>query len=161
MMNYRLFRLNRKLLLFFASALLFNGLIQAQFQKDSLEIMTSINHFFLGMKQQDTALMHQQMHSSLNYMRTFRKNKDGQTKIDAISTKDFLLAIVKDKSAQLEEKISRPKIFVDDVLATVWVDYEFWYNGKFSHAGVDAFTLIMVDEVWQIAAVVDTRKRPK
>jgi Putative lumazine-binding len=134
---------------------------KAQTNQDSLDIMKPINAFFLGMKQLDTTLIHQQLHPSLNYLRTFRKNKNGETKIDSTRVHDFMKAIVKDKSAQLEEKIYNPKLLMDDILASVWVDYEFWYNGKFSHSGVDVFTLIKVNAIWQIAAIVDTRKRPK
>jgi hypothetical protein len=135
--------------------------LNAQSLSDSLAIMQPINNFFLGMKQQDTTFIKQQLHPNLHHLNTFRKNKAGLTKIDSIRTRDFMLSIAKNKGAQLEEKIFRPKILLDDVLATVWVDYEFWYNGKLSHTGVDAFTLIKVEAGWQIIAVVDTRKFPK
>jgi hypothetical protein len=132
---------------------------RAQSQKDSLEIMQSINNFFLGMKIKDTVLLKAQILPSIKYFRTFNKDKNGFTKIDSTPVSLFIATIGKDKENSFDERIFNPTIKVNDVLATVWVDYEFWYNGKKSHTGVNAFTMLLVNNKWQIAAVVDTRKK--
>jgi hypothetical protein len=139
---------------------LFFGNVSAQ-KSDSGAIMTPIYDFFSGMRKQDTSLIRLQMHEKANHLLTFRLNKEGKTKIDSISVSDFLKAVVKDKNAVLDEKILNPQIHNDSPLATVWVDYEFWYNGKLSHGGVDAFTLIKVNDLWKIIQVVDTHKKTK
>jgi hypothetical protein len=132
---------------------------RAQSQKDSLEIMKSINNFFMGMKTKDTTLLKAQIYPSVKYFQTFNKDKKGFTKIDSTPINLFIASIGNDKSNSFDERIFNPVVKIDDVLATVWVDYEFWYNGKKTHTGVDAFTMLLVNNKWQIASVVDTRKK--
>jgi hypothetical protein len=38
-------------------------------------------------------------------------------------------------------------------LAAVWTPYDFHLNGKFSHSGIDAFTLVKTDEGWRIVSL--------
>lgn len=44
-------------------------------------------------------------------------------------------------------------------LATAWVPYEFFIDGKFSHCGVDVFTLLKEGEKWKIVNVAFTREK--
>ncbi len=134
-------------------------LFKAQSVQDSLDMMKPIDDFFIGMKTKDTALIRAQIFPYTKQFVTFVKNDLGDTKINPTEVNGFLKAIVKDKASLLEEKIFNPKIKIDDVLATVWVDYEFWYNNKKLHTGVDAFTLVKMNRRWWIYAIVDTRKK--
>ena len=43
-------------------------------------------------------------------------------------------------------------------VAVLWADYDFHLNGKFSHCGIDSFTLLKTTAGWKIAAVADTRE---
>jgi hypothetical protein len=38
----------------------------------------------------------------------------------------------------------------------VWAPYDLWVNKKFSHCGVDVFTLIKTNQGWKIASLVYT-----
>lgn len=46
-----------------------------------------------------------------------------------------------------------PIILVDGDLATVWTPYDFYIDGAFSHAGIDAIVLIRTDDGWRIASI--------
>jgi hypothetical protein len=35
----------------------------------------------------------------------------------------------------------------------VWGSYNLWINDKFSHCGVDAFTLLKTDSGWKISSL--------
>ncbi|MEM0542129.1 hypothetical protein WFZ85_05850 [Flavobacterium sp. j3] len=52
-------------------------------------------------------------------------------------------------------------IQVDGEMAHAWTPYEFYVNGKFSHKGVNAFTLFKDGSLeasgWKIIHIVDTR----
>ena len=41
-------------------------------------------------------------------------------------------------------------------IATAWVPYEFWVEDKFSHCGVDVFTLFEMDGNWKIMSAAYT-----
>jgi len=48
---------------------------------------------------------------------------------------------------------------IEDYLASVWVKYAFYLDGKFTHCGVDAFLIARGPDGWKIAALADTRER--
>jgi ketosteroid isomerase-like protein len=54
------------------------------------------------------------------------------------------------------ERMWQPTVQVHGRIATLWTPYDFHVDGKFSHCGVDAFTLVRTDAGWKIASVVYT-----
>jgi hypothetical protein len=56
------------------------------------------------------------------------------------------------------ERIWEPKVLIRGRLAQLWAEYDFYLDGKFSHCGVDVFTLAKTADGWKIAAVADTRE---
>jgi hypothetical protein len=44
-------------------------------------------------------------------------------------------------------------------MATAWTPYNFYFNGKFSHCGVNNFVLVKQDNGWKIQYIIDTRRR--
>jgi len=48
---------------------------------------------------------------------------------------------------------------IDGPLAIVWTPYKFYFNGKFSHCGVNSFQLVRFNGVWKIQYLIDTRRR--
>jgi len=43
-------------------------------------------------------------------------------------------------------------------MANVWMPYEFWFNGNFSHCGVNFFKLFNDNGTWKIIYLIDTRR---
>lgn len=58
-----------------------------------------------------------------------------------------------------DERIVFETVKVDDGLALVWTPYQFYYAGKFSHCGVNSFTLVRMAGKWKIQYLIDTRRR--
>jgi hypothetical protein len=58
-----------------------------------------------------------------------------------------------------EERILNYSIQVDGSMAHVWTPYEFYVNNKFSHKGVNAFTLFKDNDQWKIVYLIDTRRK--
>lgn len=56
------------------------------------------------------------------------------------------------------ERIWNPKVLEHGTIAVVWAEYDFHLNGKFSHCGIDSFSLLKTATGWKIAAVSDTRE---
>jgi hypothetical protein len=56
------------------------------------------------------------------------------------------------------ERIWEPKQFEHGTVAMVWAEFDFHLNGKFSHCGIDSFTLLKTSSGWKIAAVADTHE---
>ncbi len=58
-----------------------------------------------------------------------------------------------------DERLAKPVIQVDGNLASVWVPYQFFYKGKFSHCGVNSFQLVHTKQGWLIQYIIDTRRK--
>jgi len=54
------------------------------------------------------------------------------------------------------ERIWEPTVMIHGPIAVVWTRYDFYVGGRFSHCGVDAFTLLRTPAGWKIADGVYT-----
>ena len=55
-----------------------------------------------------------------------------------------------------EEVLGTPVVQQSANLATVWVPFRFYLDGKFSHCGVNQFTLFWNGSQWKIIHLIDT-----
>jgi len=53
-----------------------------------------------------------------------------------------------------------PQVMMSGPLATVWLPYDFYVDGAWSHCGVDVFILLKVEEGWRIATVAYSVEQP-
>lgn len=58
------------------------------------------------------------------------------------------------------ERGFRPTVHVSGPLAMVWLPYDFYRDGKWSHCGVDAFTLLKTASGWRIATLSWSVEQP-
>ncbi|NND04802.1 MAG: SnoaL-like domain-containing protein [Saprospiraceae bacterium] len=75
-----------------------------------------------------------------------------------MSAADFAKMIGGSQKGSFREEIRDTEIKIDDYLATAWVEYDFYLNGKFHHCGVDAFQLHRQGTLWRITQISDTRR---
>ena len=54
------------------------------------------------------------------------------------------------------ERIWNPTVLLQGRLATVWAPYDFHRDGKFSHSGIDVFTLMRAGDDWKIVSLAFT-----
>src|SRR5262249_42938382 len=67
----------------------------------------------------------------------------------------FLRSIAATRGKSLE-RLWSPVVRIRGNMADVWAPYDFYVDGKFSHCGVDTFTLMRTAGEWRIAAVAYT-----
>jgi hypothetical protein len=75
--------------------------------------------------------------------------------IEVAPHRDFFTAIAKAKE-RWRERMWNPTVLHHGPIAVVWAPYDFHLGNKFSHCGVDTFTLIRRREGWRIADVAFT-----
>jgi len=63
-------------------------------------------------------------------------------------------------AADFVERGFNPEVAVQGHLATVWLPYDFYIDGEWSHCGVDAFILLRRPEGWRIASLAWTIEQP-
>ena len=67
----------------------------------------------------------------------------------------FVKNVMTRKPGDMDERVlSWGPILIDHEIATAWVPYEFYLNGKFTHKGVDAFILVKVGEDYKIQTLL-------
>lgn len=131
------------------------------FAQDSEEakVQKTIEAFFDGFHKQDSTLIKQVVSEGI-IAQTIGNKKDGTS---AMRTEDFgrfLKSIVSiPDTISFQERLLSFNIQVDGAMANAWTPYEFWYNGKFSHCGVNSFQLFKDGEDWKIIYLIDTRRK--
>lgn len=63
-------------------------------------------------------------------------------------------------TATITERGWSPEVRVNGPLAMVWYPYDLYLDGKWSHCGVDAFTLIKHEGNWRIASMAWSAEQP-
>jgi hypothetical protein len=88
------------------------------------------------------------------------KNKEGKDVLKTDDSSKLLEAIGKRTADQKwDERLKDYFIKVDGNMANAWTPYEFWFNGNFSHCGVNSFQLCHDNGQWKIIYLIDTRQR--
>ena len=88
-------------------------------------------------------------------MQTFNKNQEIRTE----KVEGFAKQVGSSKVGDLDERIIISKILIDGNMASVWVPYQFYYKGNFSHCGVNSFQLAKINNEWKIQYIIDTRRK--
>ena len=138
------------------TVLLVTGNLSAQSAEDSVK--TVVNNLFVAMKNGDASLF-KTVFSDSAILQTISRSKEGKTLVRTESVDEFASFVSQLKKDSADERIRFETIKIDGPLAIVWTPYNFYYNGKFSHCGVNSFQLIRFDDEWKIQYLVDTRRR--
>lgn len=123
------------------------------------DVKQTIVNFFDAFHKQDTTSLKSMAKGNIK-MQSISFNKEGESVLQENNYNDFvrnIASIPKDRT--FEEKLLDYTIKVDGNMANVWTPYEFWYNGNFSHCGVNSFQLLKEGDNWKIIYLVDTRRR--
>lgn len=133
----------------------FCNCVKAQSADDS--VRSAVNQLFTAMKNADSAMLVSSFADSAILQTVMEKNGKVEVKTEAVV--DFASQLVTMEKNILDERIQFDVIKIDGALATVWAPYEFYYKGKFSHCGVDAFQLVRINGIWKIQYLIDTRRK--
>ena len=139
----------------FILVLIFCNTAMAQ---DNEAIKKTINTFFDGMKTNDTSTINSTLDSAC-FLYSIMQTKSGETILENEKVAGFLKQVVELKGQKADEQLLSYDIKIDGVMAIAWTPYKFYFNDKFSHCGVNVFTLIKRGGTWKIMGITDTRRR--
>ena len=134
----------------------FNCAIKSQTAEDSIK--ATIQGLFTAMQQADGAGAVASFADSA-VIQTIEKAKDGSIVVITDKVVDFGKRVSAAPKGALDERISFDVIKVDGPLAIAWTPYQFYYNGTFSHCGVNSFQLLRTAKGWKIQYIIDTRRK--
>lgn len=135
---------------------LFASVIRAQTTEDSIKV--AVQMLFKAMKESDSAALTRAF-SPTAVLQTIGRSKDGTLSVSSEKVEDFAASISKAPRGALDERIEFAAIQIDGPMASVWTPYHFYYQGKFSHCGVNSFQLVRMANGWKIQYIIDTRRR--
>jgi hypothetical protein len=128
----------------------------AQHAEDSIRQV--ISRMFTGMKESDTAML-RSCFSSTAALQTFVRTREGITQVKTDQVSDFCKSIASLPKGAADERIVFKDMWIDGDLAAVWTPYQFFFNGNFSHCGVNSFQMARLNGQWKIQYIIDTRRK--
>lgn len=139
----------KKITLLFLLLICAHSYAQNSNDSEKKAIKVTINQFFDCLKTQDTVLLKKTV--LLNGQIWVANSRNEPSEFYTRFFKDDIKSF--DPNTIFEEKPYSFNINVHKDMAMAWVPYEFIRNGKFSHCGVDIFTLLKMGSTWKIANV--------
>ena len=142
--------MKRVLILLFSPLFLFG---QNQINKDEDQIKAVILKTFSAMKSVDSVAL-KSCFTEKAVLQISQIRPEGNL-VREVPIANFVKNVMMRKAGDMDERVlSWGPILVDHEIATAWVPYEFYLNGKFTHKGVDAFILVKVGEEYKIQTLV-------
>ena len=145
-----------KYIFFLLTATLIMTKTNAQTAEDSVKAI--VNKMFDAMRNAD-AISLKSVFSDNAVFHTIATSKEGVVTVKNEDPKEFIDFVSKEKKGAADERISFETIKIDGPLALVWAPYKFFYNGVFSHCGVDSFQLVKINGAWKVQYIIDTRRK--
>ena len=136
----------------------FSLTIKANAQTSEDSVKAVINKMFEGMKNADAELLKSCFGDSVVFQ-TITKTKEGNTIVRNESVNDFADFVGNQNKDALDERIRFESVKVDGPLAIAWTPYNFYFNGHFSHCGVNSFQVVRFSNGWKIQYIIDTRRK--
>ena len=135
------------------------GYAQGETEQDpetaALEVVQGL---FDAMRASDSSAVSALWAEGLTSLGSSFTNADGPA-ISFTARDDFISLVGGAEPGSLDEQYIVRSVIVEDNLVTVVTPYEFYFNGNFSHCGVDVFVIARSGDDWKIVGLTDTRRR--
>ena len=126
---------------------------QNQINKDEDQIKSVILKTFSAMKSVDSVAL-KSCFTEKALLHISQVRPEGNI-VREVPIANFMQNVMSRKPGDMEERVLYwGPILIDHEIATAWVPYEFYLNGKFTHKGVDAFILVKVGEEYKIQTLL-------
>ncbi|MDE3251293.1 MAG: hypothetical protein KGO92_00715 [Bacteroidota bacterium] len=132
------------------------GYLHAQTAEDSVKI--AIGQFFTYLRNSDSKGILSCFTDSA-ILQTIARDKEGEAVVKNEKIADFATLVGTIPKLAADERIVFDFVKVDGPLATAWTPFKFYYNGVFSHCGVNSFQMIRIRGQWKIHFLIDTRRK--
>lgn len=130
--------------------------LKAQTTEDSVKAV--VNALFDAMKTSNEQAL-KDCFSDSAILQTIANNKNGEKIIRTEQVSQFATSVSKLPKGAADERIVFETVRIDGPLAIVWTPYKFYFNGQFSHCGVNSFHLVKLNGNWKIHFLIDTRRK--
>ena len=127
--------------------------IGQQKSSDEDQIKAVILKTFSAMKSVDSVAL-KSCFTSNAMLHISQVKPEGNT-VREVSAAKFIQNVMTRKPGDMDERVlSWGPILIDQEIATAWVPYEFYFNGKFTHKGVDVFIFVKSGNEFKIKTLL-------
>lgn len=128
-------------------------------QSEEKAVQETIETFFNGFHEQDSVKIKSVVNEKI-IMQSIGQDKNGETVLHEEDFDKFLKSIISIPAENTFKEVLHSYIInLDGNMANVWTPYSFYFNGQFSHCGVNDFQLIKKNGQWKIIYLIDTRRK--
>jgi len=127
--------------------------LSAKTADEERKIVSVVKQFFTVLELRDAALAKEILIPEGVYFSIREKGNDALVKNS--NFQEFIYSLPNSKE-NYKEIMRNPKVLIHGRIAVLWANYTFYRNGKFSHCGVDAFSLLKTKNGWKIAGIIYT-----
>lgn len=128
-------------------------ILNAQQKTDEDQIKAVILKTFSAMKAVDTVALKSCF--TTNALLNVSQIRPEGTIVREVPISKFVQSVLSRKPGDMDERVlSWGPILIDHEIATAWVPYEFYLNGKFSHKGVDVFLFVKTGNEFKIQTLL-------
>ena len=121
--------------------------------KDEDQIKAVILKTFSAMKSVDSVAL-KSCFTSDAMLHISQVKPEGNT-VREVPAAKFIQNVMTRKPGDMDERVlSWGPILIDQEIATAWVPYEFYFNGKFTHKGVDVFIFVKSGNEFKIKTLL-------
>ena len=121
--------------------------------KDKAAVLAAVDSLFSSMTRRDTAASRAILLPGAMFYIVAPGRQPGLTSDTAY------IRSLAGRTALLQERIWNPRVEIHGPIAEVWTRYDFHVDGKFSHCGIDDFSLVLTATGWRIASATYTIER--
>lgn len=128
---------------------------RAQMMDEKQPVLNVIHEFFRHLESQDSVAFRNLHVKNARFYIVFGEKDSVRTSSRDIGDFHFRKEhIIKERMREKDVVVK-----VQGRIATVWAPYDLWLNDKFSHCGVDVFTLLKTPEGWKIVTCSYTMEK--
>lgn len=143
----------KKVLLLIIMATSLNSFAQSKQSLDEKEILLKVQQFFDALETQDTVLFKSILLKDAQVWSISKKENNAKYSMRQFS--DFMKTLI-NPTRVVQERMLSSEVKIHNRIAMAWVPYTLDVSGKFSHCGVDLFTMFKTEQGWKIATVAYT-----
>lgn len=118
-------------------------------QEDQEEVLEVVQQFFQALEENDSSAFRKIFLSDAYYYYVL----ENQDPVRIGSRSPFNFSSDKDRIITERFRDKAVDIKIHRSIAMVWGAYDLWINNKFSHCGIDAFTLLKTKDGWKISSL--------
>ena len=130
-----------------------NSFAQKKRNLEEKEILLKVQQFFDALEKQDTVLFKSILLTNGQVWAISEKEKAAKYSMRQFG--DFMKTLI-NPARIIQERMLSSEIKIHNRIAMAWVPYTLDISGKFSHCGVDLFTMLKTNEGWKIATAAYT-----